>query len=1136
MGKQSYNTVFNAFLRYKKACEAHEAMNDARFDGSNKILSQEKIDQKLKEVEDRFNRLDDYYEKYVYCYEPEFQRMYDQATRSYDYSKDYERKAIQMVDGLRFSEDQLEPKQSKAFVNDRLRSCKLLLGKLCGNVSRGGLFGKLSSLVNDLSADYIEFFKCYYEQQMLCSQAKGRLDAMFDDNVAAVYNSDTNAYNELEDTFAQKRNELISQTAADLIRMLPDNEEICDLYDTVPEKGIETGKIEDIMLGYLGISGTDMKNQFINANDSSCELYNIIYDKFYSQRDNLENGDVFVFPAICDPSDDRSFVFVGLEKPDSEGNTYLPDSDMIAYAAESIILREMQGYPAGAYKTTICNASGLALNFPYLSDFIRQYPKVFGERIYTTADEIKDVLRDAIRNMNEISLKKLNPDEDYVQFNRRNPNNMIPYNRIVIAGFPQYFNEQMMDDLLLLLKNGNRCGYNVVVFYDETLDRYSNTEGRYQQMEEKIAEVLHDDHAYRVYNGYTDCKHYPDYAFFFELMMLSQEEAVQLKESYARAFANVSSRYVSFASIYPDGRYFTGDSLKKISIPIGLNEYGNIQYFEVGNAVANGTSHYAVVAGPTGSGKSSFLHTLITSAILTYGPDELELYLLDFKEGTEFKIYEDYKIPHIKCIALDASQDFGKNILQELHNIMIERLELFKNAESVVTDIESYRKLGHKMPRILLVADEFQTLFSREFNKTAANEAAVIYGELISKARVAGIHIVFATQTIARLAAEDFSIPKSSFQEMHVRIGLQCQDSEEDKLFGTDKKKEIISRRSSKKGSGIYMENDIVSDPVAVQMAYLPKETQSELLSTIEQKYADIPTETVVFRGTDIPCISVEKLTEMSRKDNMLYLGTPLSLDGPVGINMFGYRKNNIIVLGDERKMMSRMMTVMLEQFAANARTLEKNIYYFNGYGMVENETILNCLSEDALRKNDVTDSAFAVIGTIKDLYQIFENRKKNMAMRVKNEEDQDKIYLVISGYQYIEPIMRLMENPSADVSEFDMDAFSTPANKSDPFAAFTSGKTNNVKPGMMLKQLLETGYMCGIQAVMTCGDYTVLRKLTGTTISSFNNKIVFKTASEEIYKYIDSNIKVSKIKDNSVVFVESGKEAVIIKPYQIGE
>ena len=59
--------------------------------------------------------------------------------------------------------------------------------------------------------------------------------------------------------------------------------------------------------------------------------------------------------------------------------------------------------------------------------------------------------------------------------------------------------------------------------------------------------------------------------------------------------------------------------------------------------LGKGTSQHVLIAGKTGSGKSTLLHALITNAALRYSPDEVELYLIDFKKGVEFKIYAAHR-------------------------------------------------------------------------------------------------------------------------------------------------------------------------------------------------------------------------------------------------------------------------------------------------------------------------------------------------------------------------------------------------------------------------------------------------------------------------------------------------------------
>lgn len=101
-----------------------------------------------------------------------------------------------------------------------------------------------------------------------------------------------------------------------------------------------------------------------------------------------------------------------------------------------------------------------------------------------------------------------------------------------------------------------------------------------------------------------------------------------------------------------------------------------------------------------------------------------------------------------------------------------------------IKDINDYRRLtGNPMPRILVIMDEFQMLFSEENNRKVANHCGKRLADFISLSRVYGIHFVLATQTMSRLS-NGFSVRKSTLNEMYVRIGLKCTENECNSVFG----------------------------------------------------------------------------------------------------------------------------------------------------------------------------------------------------------------------------------------------------------------------------------------------------------------------------------------------------------------
>ena len=109
-------------------------------------------------------------------------------------------------------------------------------------------------------------------------------------------------------------------------------------------------------------------------------------------------------------------------------------------------------------------------------------------------------------------------------------------------------------------------------------------------------------------------------------------------------------------------------------MPLGRAGATAFQFLTLGK----GTSQHALIAGKTGSGKSTLLHVLITQLALRYSPDEVELYLIDFKKGVEFKTYASHHLPHARVVAVESEREFGLSVLQRLDAELVERGELFR--------------------------------------------------------------------------------------------------------------------------------------------------------------------------------------------------------------------------------------------------------------------------------------------------------------------------------------------------------------------------------------------------------------------------------------------------------------------------
>jgi len=235
----------------------------------------------------------------------------------------------------------------------------------------------------------------------------------------------------------------------------------------------------------------------------------------------------------------------------------------------------------------------------------------------------------------------------------------------------------------------------------------------------------------------------------------------QIIESINAAIKKVKIETVPFTQLYPEGtKAWTYDSRREIRSPIGLMGAMDKLDFWMGENEEGLVASQALLAGKPGAGKSYTLHGIIIGLAMRYDPDELEMYLLDFKEGVEFQIYvdperaettsindelnEDKALPHAKVVSIESDREFGLSVLQSVQDEIKERGSKFKSAG--VSSLKDYRtKTNEKMSRILVVIDEFQYMFQETDHIT--RELNLIFEDITRRGRAFGVHLLIASQS-----------------------------------------------------------------------------------------------------------------------------------------------------------------------------------------------------------------------------------------------------------------------------------------------------------------------------------------------------------------------------------------------------
>ncbi len=185
----------------------------------------------------------------------------------------------------------------------------------------------------------------------------------------------------------------------------------------------------------------------------------------------------------------------------------------------------------------------------------------------------------------------------------------------------------------------------------------------------------------------------------------------------------------------------------RLTMTLGKDIYGEPVYADMTKMP------HLLIAGTTGSGKSSLVHALINSLIYKNSPYELKFILIDPKK-VEFALYNS--LPHLYTPVIKDPkkavqtlnwlvqemdrryailEDSGKQNINAYHSFVLEK---YKKAE-VRENLKE--KLPEKMPFIVLIIDELAD-FMMKYPKEM--ESGIV--KLAQMSRAVGIHLILATQ------------------------------------------------------------------------------------------------------------------------------------------------------------------------------------------------------------------------------------------------------------------------------------------------------------------------------------------------------------------------------------------------------
>ncbi len=389
-----------------------------------------------------------------------------------------------------------------------------------------------------------------------------------------------------------------------------------------------------------------------------------------------------------------------------------------------------------------------------------------------------------------------------------------------------------------------------------------------------------------------------------------------------------------------DKEFWTKSSQYEVSVPVGWDINHKEVCFEIGEA-----QNHTLICGCSGSGKSNFLHVLIQNLAFYYAPNEVQLFLLDYKEGVEFNAYvADPTLEHARLVSVASSVGFGVSFLSWLCKEMQERANLFKQFN--VKDLSDYRK-HEKMPRLIVVIDEFQVLFSDSSTKERVKRYLTT---ILKKGRSYGVHLILATQTM-----RGGEIDSSIKAQIANRIALPMDADDSTKILDNDVACEIQKPEAIFNNNGGHQKyHTKMSIPKA------PDDFKS-FLTKIHAEFNQrnlVPIERKIYNGEKpLKMPNILKANEMR-----LHLGKKVDYEQKDLIVEFESNESHLLVVSQDLNARIALMKLLFQ----NIKSANKELVFCNKekrlirsfdvqkeYGITPVENILSVL-DTAMNPNSV--------------------------------------------------------------------------------------------------------------------------------------------------------------------------------------
>ena len=780
--------------------------------------------------------------------------------------------------------------------------------------------------------------------------------------------------------------------------------------------------------------------------------------------------------------------------------------------------------PPGKVNFTFVDPVSLGESFATFTRLVNvddRTSEVINGKIWSAPNDIENKLRIMTDHISNVTQRCLQGKYDNIfEYNKAAEQNAEAYQIIMLMDFPAGLTDQSLHLLEQISASGPQCGVFTIIYRNES--QYSKIPERSYPLIDNI------ENGFQIFNYSDDGKKiictdtFNGQPFLWQgISMPSTEKMDCIIATLKKGIKSADKVVIGIEKVSKkeeerdESETTTKDGLR---IPIGLHGANEVQYLTLGV----GGSHHALIAGVAGSGKSSLLHTIILQALSQYGPDELHIYLVDFKRGVEFKIYADFVLPSFKVIAIESEREFGYNILIALEREQKIRADLFK--KSHVDKIEEYRDLGKKMPRVLVIMDEFHELFSNA-NDEFSKKSATIMERIVRQGRAFGVHLILASQSYSNITGIDRAV----FDQMAVRIVLKCSKFDANLLLDNGST-EIDQISINDPGRAVYnSEAGNKEYNSHFRVAYIDPDKHRSILQEISDKtlfYVNKPTR-ILLSNIEDNKYSIFNQFETYEPSHCpvlgrLYIGEPLSVTNNMNIDLSRNDNSNLLMLGNDTEKARSMFTFAILSICINYRVKHGKvpeqpfIYLLNckplddSYFKDTTKIIANELLTEYVRYIHCGDenSAHEVIS------ELLDNIKG-----ITSVGNTDK-YFFVFGYQRAEELKSETKLSQGDDIDNLFNLMPSSSNKP------------QLSPKEIFHLIVKDGAKRGVHVILWQDSYNALQQDDNNIMSYFNLKVAFDMSPEEFSRSVGEN-DISLMSTNNAIYYNKARDNQKFRPYQ---